>query len=183
MKENIIRLRKDGKTYNEIKNILGCSKGTISYHCKKLKLNSPIKKLIKKNIIINKKKKKITNCLCCKKIIPNRNIFCSRKCKDIYNRDIKITKWLNGEHDGMRGNTATAAWIKTWLISKYGEKCSKCGWKERNEKTGKIPIELNHIDGNFRNNNPVNLELLCPNCHSLTESYKSLNSGNGRPRK
>lgn len=33
MKENILRLRSEGKTYNEIKNILGCSKGTISFHC------------------------------------------------------------------------------------------------------------------------------------------------------
>lgn len=33
MKEEILKLRSEGKTYNEIKEILGCSKGTISYHC------------------------------------------------------------------------------------------------------------------------------------------------------
>jgi len=33
-KKDIIRLRKEGKTYNEIKEELDCSKGTISYHCK-----------------------------------------------------------------------------------------------------------------------------------------------------
>lgn len=33
MKEKILELRKEGKTYNEIKTILKCSKGTISYHC------------------------------------------------------------------------------------------------------------------------------------------------------
>lgn len=33
MKEKILKLRNEGKTYNEIKSILGCSKGTISYHC------------------------------------------------------------------------------------------------------------------------------------------------------
>jgi 5-methylcytosine-specific restriction endonuclease McrA len=32
-KEDILRLRKEGKSYNEIKEILGCSKSTISYHC------------------------------------------------------------------------------------------------------------------------------------------------------
>lgn len=31
-KEEIIRLRSEGKTYNEIVKILGCSKGTIAYH-------------------------------------------------------------------------------------------------------------------------------------------------------
>ncbi|MBV1928379.1 MAG: helix-turn-helix domain-containing protein [Gammaproteobacteria bacterium] len=33
MKEQILKLRAEGKTYNEIKKLLGCSKGTISYHC------------------------------------------------------------------------------------------------------------------------------------------------------
>jgi hypothetical protein len=33
MKEQILKLRNEGKTYNEIKEILGCSKGTISFHC------------------------------------------------------------------------------------------------------------------------------------------------------
>jgi hypothetical protein len=33
MKEKIIELRNEGKTYNEIQNILKCSKSTISYHC------------------------------------------------------------------------------------------------------------------------------------------------------
>jgi len=32
-KEEILRLRELGKTYNEIKDILGCSKSVISYHC------------------------------------------------------------------------------------------------------------------------------------------------------
>lgn len=33
MKEEILRLRQEGKTYREIKEQLGCSKGTIAYHC------------------------------------------------------------------------------------------------------------------------------------------------------
>lgn len=33
MKEEILKLREEGKTYNQIKEILGCSKSTISYHC------------------------------------------------------------------------------------------------------------------------------------------------------
>ena len=33
MKDKILKLREEGKSYKEIMNILGCSKGTISYHC------------------------------------------------------------------------------------------------------------------------------------------------------
>lgn len=45
-KDNILRLRKEGKTYNEIVQLLGCTKGVISFHCSKLKEN---KKIIKDN--------------------------------------------------------------------------------------------------------------------------------------
>ncbi len=34
LKEDIINLRNDGKSFSEIQSILGCSKGTISYHLK-----------------------------------------------------------------------------------------------------------------------------------------------------
>jgi len=43
MKEQILKLRKEGKTYNEIHELLGCSKSTISYHCSKLSLNNAVK--------------------------------------------------------------------------------------------------------------------------------------------
>lgn len=33
MKERILKLKNEGKSYGDIKKILGCSKGTISYHC------------------------------------------------------------------------------------------------------------------------------------------------------
>ena len=33
MKEKILELRNEGKSYREIQKILGCSKSTISYHC------------------------------------------------------------------------------------------------------------------------------------------------------
>ena len=56
----------------------------------------------------------------------------------------------------------------------------KCGWNKKNPYSGKIPIELEHVDGNSDNNSLNNLLILCPNCHSLTKTWKTLNSGNGR---
>ena len=55
-----------------------------------------------------------------------------------------------------------------------------CGWCRVHPVTGKVPIELEHIDGNSLNNSPDNVKLLCPNCHSLTSTYKALNMGKGR---
>ncbi len=41
--------------------------------------------------------------------------------------------------------------------------------------SGKIPLELHHKDGNSENHSFNNLEILCPNCHSLTDTYGSKN--------
>ncbi len=38
-----------------------------------------------------------------------------------------------------------------------------------------IPLELEHKDGNPRNNSLENLELLCPNCHTFTPTYRGKN--------
>lgn len=70
--------------------------------------------------------------------------------------------------------------MKRYLIEKYGEQCTKCGWQLRNIFTKKIPIELHHKDGNWKNNHVDNLDLLCPNCHSLTSTYRYGNKGKGR---
>ena len=46
MKDKILKLRRDGLTYDEIKNKLKCSKSTISYHCKKANLGDDLTNLI-----------------------------------------------------------------------------------------------------------------------------------------
>lgn len=49
-------------------------------------------------------------------------------------------------------------------------KCNKCNLEKWLDE--KIPLELNHIDGNHTNNELSNLELLCPNCHAFTPHYR-----------
>ena len=70
--------------------------------------------------------------------------------------------------------------IKKFLIEKCGEKCSECGWDKKHSVTGKVPIEVDHISGDASENALSNVRLLCPNCHSLTTSYRNLNKGRGR---
>jgi 5-methylcytosine-specific restriction endonuclease McrA len=57
MREQILKLRQEGKTYNEIKKILGCSKATISYYCgegQKEKLRNRTSKLRDENPVLRK---------------------------------------------------------------------------------------------------------------------------------
>ncbi len=120
------------------------------------------------------------NCLNCNGEINKNNKFCNNKCQKEYQYKKYIESWKNGEKDGIRGEYQISSYIKTYLFKKYNSKCARCGWGEINIYTKNIPLEIEHIDGNYRNNNEDNLILLCPNCHSLTSTYKGANVNNGR---
>lgn len=67
---------------------------------------------------------------------------------------------------------------KQVLIQERGHKCEDCGLEEW--KTEKIPLELEHIDGDNRNNIKSNLKLLCCNCHALTDTWRGRNINTGK---
>lgn len=106
--------------------------------------------------------------------------YCSSKCQNDYEYKEYIKRWKNGEENGMSGKYAVSKRIRKYLMNKYDNKCSRCGWGEINPFTKKIPLEIHHKNGDYTNNDESNLELLCPNCHSLTETYKAANKGRGR---
>lgn len=56
---------------------------------------------------------------------------------------------------------------------KIGE-CEECGWAQKSED-GRIPIELDHINGDRQDNRLENLRILCPNCHSLKPTHRGRN--------
>ena len=104
------------------------------------------------------------------------------KCFSEFKYESFIKKWLEGKINGSRGE-GVSNHIRRWLFEKNKNKCEKCGWSEKNPITDKIPLTINHKDGNYKNNKPKNLELICPNCHSLTPNYGSLNKGRGRKKR
>lgn len=59
---------------------------------------------------------------------------------------------------------------KKFLIQERGHKCESCGLEEWLNQ--KIALELEHIDGDNKNNIKENLKLLCPNCHSQTKTWR-----------
>ncbi len=128
---------------------------------------------------MNKKEK--PKCLNCENTVPRRpNKYCCNKCQMKYQHKLYIKRWLKGQETGnisIDSNLAVSTHVKIWIKETRGEKCE---WKEINKYTKKIPLQVNHIDGNSSNTVPKNIELICPNCHSLTPTYGALNKGNGR---
>ncbi|WP_406106371.1 HNH endonuclease [Streptomyces sp. NBC_01003] len=68
---------------------------------------------------------------------------------------------------------------KAMTESGVPEECALCGtppvWRGH-----PLPPEVDHVDGNWRNNRLENLRFLCPNCHSTTDTYRG--RGKGRVR-
>ena len=121
------------------------------------------------------------NCLNCgKELKKSQTKYCCTKCQTDYQHKQWVQRWKNGEETGIRGQYGISAHLKRYLFDKYENKCAKCGWSEINPFTDTLPLEIEHIDGNYLNNTEENLIVLCPNCHSLTATYKGANKGNGR---
>jgi len=75
---------------------------------------------------------------------------------------------LNGIHPQYPTSKLSKRLVKEGY-KKY--KCEQCGITNWNNEP--ISLELNHIDGDNGNHSLVNLELICPNCHSQTPTYRS----------
>ena len=113
----------------------------------------------------------------------SKNVFCGPKCQAEYKYKEYIKKWKEGKETGICGGYGLSRQVRRYLLEKANFKCERCGWGEKNPYTGKYVLEVHHKDGNYKNNSEDNLEVLCLNCHGMTENYKSRNKQGRRERK
>ena len=60
-------------------------------------------------------------------------------------------------------------------------KCELCGWAKKSAD-GRVPLELDHINGDSHDNRLENLRVLCPNCHSLQPTHRGRNINRNRKK-
>ena len=73
------------------------------------------------------------------------------------------------------GHTSTTNLKKKIIREGLKEyKCEKCGITEWQGEP--ISLQIHHINGDHHDNRLENLQFLCPNCHSQTDTYAGKNS-------
>jgi len=107
---------------------------------------------------------------CGTSLLTYNRLFCSKTCSTEHKKNAAQEKVKNGI-------STSASAIRKYLKNNQ-KHCSVCNNTMWNGKA--IPLEVDHVDGNYLNNKLDNLRLLCPNCHAQTSTYKSLNNGHGR---
>lgn len=85
-------------------------------------------------------------------------IYCSNKCQ--------------GEHTILKRFTNGSKWnqrMRNYLLKTKEYYCNVCHIFEYNGKP--ITLQVDHIDGDRKNNTLENLRFICPNCHSQTKTW------------
>lgn len=108
--------------------------------------------------------------------------FCSNKCCSEFNKEKRILEWKSGDWN-ICGEYTIPDTIREYLLKKCNYCCEKCGFSGVNEKSGKTILQIHHKDGDSTNNKEENLQVLCPNCHAMTENYMGLNKGKSGRKK
>jgi hypothetical protein len=80
----------------------------------------------------------------------------------------------------VKGNTFQSYKLKKRLFQEGLKKpfCELCGWAEISQD-GRVPLELDHVNGDHYDNRIENLRILCPNCHSLQPTHRGKNKKRG----
>ena len=86
---------------------------------------------------------------------------------------IPLEEILEGKHPQYQTAKVKKRYLEAGLLE---EKCDWCGIE--NEWNGKpITLQLDHINGINSDHRLENVRMLCPNCHSQTDSYCGRNKG------
>jgi Zn finger protein HypA/HybF involved in hydrogenase expression len=105
----------------------------------------------------------------------------SIRTEEVYDKIVK-TKKQNHIKKILESNYKDLSFesLRFRILYEQENKCNHCGLDKWLGKD--IILELEHKDGNNKNNDRSNLEMICPNCHSLTQTWRGRNKRERRHR-
>jgi len=172
----------DKLSYREIGRIYGVSDTYIKKVAGKLGISLRKRKNFPKDFVPhNKGIKKVIECKNCGKLVENlswnKQKFCNHKCSSDYVTYKKYEDYLKDQKSFCY--IRNMDFIKQHLLIEQDNKCLICGIKNEWNNKPMIFI-LDHIDGSANNNMKSNLRLICHNCDSQLDTYKSKNKNSKR---
>lgn len=187
LKEKIIKLRKEGKSYSEISNELGCSKSTVSFHCKNEALNDigldqskrlsedeidELKSYYKNHSIKETSKKFKVSGTTVKKYVEKKRVFFESD-DDKRKANYKRVKSFRNR-------------LKERAVEYKGGKCALCGYNRCVKSFDFHHLDPKEKDFTVGSNSNISWDrlkkeidkciLLCANCHrEVHAGYQELN--------
>lgn len=119
-------------------------------------------------------------CLICGKQLLSDNVsgYCKVHKKEV-EAEAKIRNWKETGDTGCGISTTLRNCIRKYILEKQSYKCAICNLS--NEWNGQeLKFILDHIDGDASNNWENNLRLVCHNCDTQLDTFKSKNKNSAR---
>ena len=136
--------------------------------------------MIKKKNVEVKKETYCRVCLTCG--VPLSKTQKSDYCKEHlveHTRQLKLERWLLTGDIGLKPDTTIRGVFRDYIAKQQNNVCDICGQSPMwNNKP--LTFILDHIDGDASNSCRENLRLICPNCDSQLDTYKSKNKHSAR---
>lgn len=175
-------IHKEKLSYRKIGERYGVSDTYIRKVCKRLGLVLPIRAVFSESFKpANAGKGKKINCLCCGKEVNtsyDKQLYCNKQCWVTHKSDEYYKNYLINQKDFCDANKDLRP-LKKHILKEQNNRCNICGIK--NEWNGKpINFILDHVNGDASNNLRENLRLICHNCDSQLDTYKSKNKNSAR---